>query len=482
MRTMRTAAVALALATVIAGCGRGGGTEEVAVVRQLDLLQGVEAEGSARISVTIDAEVPFEEEGVGLGSATRMSMDSEGVVAFGGETSTWSGTWAVEGVPPEGSVDELAPTPAFRFEEITLDGGRWARMWIDGEEAPAWEDLGRLDEAYDAAEAGGDLLANPFAIDPARFLEQLRDEAGSVTQVGEEEVRGAATTRYRAEVDAAAVAVAGVDPDEATTVDVWVDEEDRLRRVEAGDMVVELWDFGTPVEAEEPADVTDGSDLGNVGRVFFTQVTGEWEAVARGVTGGVGWTVHAAPGDHQGSATTCRTLELDGDPVPEGAGDVVDGYAEGIVGELPLPTHDGVLAACGNDGFGGFPGGFVPEPSVQVLTADSAMEIMGGMGDEPAAAGPVLVGFVVAPRRVAGGLTLVRAGAEPVEVPLDAAGVAVWDGAGSRPVVAIELDGGAIRCSLLGEAEGEEDLFEGDDELGPLDAGLGAQAPVCVEA
>lgn len=129
---------------------------------------------------------------------------------------------------------------------------------------------------------------------PAQILDFLEAAAGTIEQVGTEEVRGVATTRYRAALDARKAAEAQLEavPEEqreqvrktveaslaqlgstSMPVDLWVDAEGRLRRLETAatvpagakgaatslSMSMELFDFGVAVDAEPPpaAEVVD---------------------------------------------------------------------------------------------------------------------------------------------------------------------------------------------------------------------------------
>jgi hypothetical protein len=456
----RTAVATLALATVVAGCGRGDGTEEVAVVRDLDLMEGVEAAGSARMAFHWDTSM--EMMGGEDGLTTRITSEGEGVIGFATGEGTWSGSYVVEATPPEGSVDEYARTPTMNVESIQIeDGSSWSRLWVDGEDVPSWtEDPSLDDEDVEEEEEGNSLLGGP-GFDPTSFLGRLEEEAASVTVVGTDEVRGDATTRYRAEIDADVLELGGEEGE--TTADVWIDGEDRLRRIEAEGMELELWDFGVPVDATAPTDVSAAADVAFAGD-GLPEVTGDWEAAATGTTGGAAWTVFAAPGEMLGSATTCRTLELDGSPAEDPG---TDAWAD-----FPYPMHGTALATCGNGLAAMATSGFVPEPTLQVLSTPAGLAA-GVSG------GPALVGFVVAPEHAADGITLVLDGSEPVVLEPDASGVAVWDGAGSGPVSAVELDGGAVRCTF-GFADEEEDgggLAPGDES-----SWFGLIPPVCVEA
>lgn len=128
--------------------------------------------------------------------------------------------------------------------------------------------------------------------DPGQALGQLNAVSGDVETVGEEKIRGVATTHYRATVDLRRYPDLVSEPDRAAArdaidgligrskasripVDVWLDDDGRVRRlaqklaleVPGGPSAVEqrfdFYDFGTRVRIEIPAasDVTDLTDL-----------------------------------------------------------------------------------------------------------------------------------------------------------------------------------------------------------------------------
>ena len=120
--------------------------------------------------------------------------------------------------------------------------------------------------------------------DPTQGLALLKGASDDIEELGTEDVRGVETTHYRATIDIErAFREQGevTDPDQferfldtlgATTipVDVWIDDEGRVRRqsyehsVPGGKATatMELYDFGTdePIELPSPEEVTDVTD------------------------------------------------------------------------------------------------------------------------------------------------------------------------------------------------------------------------------
>ncbi|MCC5953398.1 MAG: hypothetical protein JJU45_15000 [Acidimicrobiia bacterium] len=118
-------------------------------------------------------------------------------------------------------------------------------------------------------------------------LEALKG-AGDVEEVGSETVRGADTTRYSVELDPELLAAEVGDPEiaemaqGAAVMDVWIDGDDLVRRIEMvvdvdafGDLddmgeldgdirvTIEMYDLGEPVDIElpDPADVITEDEL-----------------------------------------------------------------------------------------------------------------------------------------------------------------------------------------------------------------------------
>jgi len=154
---------------------------------------------------------------------------------------------------------------------------------------------------FDAAEIGRAAGLDVSALtqpgqDPTQVMRQLKAVSGKVETVGREEVRGVATTRYRATVDlrrypdlvpradraAARAAIEQlIEMTGAATmpVDVWVGGDDRVRRIaqklsldaagmsSAIEQRFEFYDFGAKVDIRvpDPDDVTDISDLAAAG-------------------------------------------------------------------------------------------------------------------------------------------------------------------------------------------------------------------------
>lgn len=217
---------------------------------------------------------------------------------------------------PDGSL-EIVTTGAYRGDQLAMemDLGALAGLANPGDEAlpdgfdepmeivvdgttaylriPMLQALtgtsGWLSATPDELEAaGGSLGVAGASGDPSQLLDTLRGVAGEVEEVGAEEVRGVATTRYRATVDLGQALDQAPEAqreelqamlDElggdvaSIPVDVWVDADGLARRLvmDFGDLAaqtmgvdgsatltLELFDYGEDVTIEipDPSEVT----------------------------------------------------------------------------------------------------------------------------------------------------------------------------------------------------------------------------------
>jgi hypothetical protein len=210
----------------------------------------------------------------GPGDAARVVVDMSALAdaALGAE----------EGELPPG-FSELFAEP---MEMITIADRAWMRFallnLLFGVPTP-WVEL----PADAAGEITGDMGLGNQALSPSGLLERFRDADARVEELGAEDLRGIATTRYRLLIDV--VALAGQLPEEKRAqleaelaghdevpIELWVDGDGRLHRyvmeLSAGDpaqdqvhtvVEVDFFDHGSPVTiASPPADqVTTLDDL-----------------------------------------------------------------------------------------------------------------------------------------------------------------------------------------------------------------------------
>ena len=126
------------------------------------------------------------------------------------------------------------------------------------------------------------------SLSPQKLLRLLRSASSETERVGEEDVRGEATVRYRLVVDCEA---AKLECSSMTSVEVWVGDDGIVRRIsledDDGTATFEFFDFGADVRIEAPPasdvveeDLVAGSSSSGGGTSGGIEVTcAEGEAV-----------------------------------------------------------------------------------------------------------------------------------------------------------------------------------------------------------
>lgn len=286
------------LALVAAGCG---GKESSTALPPTELTSFAAAASataeseSARFSLDLSQSLPGTDQTLSFGASgafdtaakrAQFDVDLSALVpllgglggAFGGATgdlSTDPDDWRLEAILDGDVIYLNFPLLADKLPE--------GKGWIKG----------NINEL--AGQAGGELgQFGSFAkTDPRDALSYLDAISGGIETVGSDELRGVATTHYRASIDVAkAIALvpaaqreglADLDQMLAQTglsqipVDVWLDADQRVHKLETAfeitapgttqtartALTMELWDYGVPVELDIPsdADVVDAATL-----------------------------------------------------------------------------------------------------------------------------------------------------------------------------------------------------------------------------
>jgi hypothetical protein len=272
-----TVAAALAGA-VLSGCGAGD-ADPASVASAAERTRDAQ---TARVDLKVTAK--------GFGLPTDLAIAGDGT------TSLDSARMALD----------LDLAPVLRLAGAQGDGTtkllvRGADLFVDppqvqGLELPGGASWVKVDLAELVESAGADAraLGEIMTIDPAKQLEALRTAKG-VEEVGTERIEGAETTHLRGEVrfsdfaktlpperrERALEAMRRLSKnqpgaDAPAPFDVWIDEQDRIRRmtqsgkvpaqpgVPAGEFAItmQLGDFGAPLAADAPAgdEVFDATD------------------------------------------------------------------------------------------------------------------------------------------------------------------------------------------------------------------------------
>lgn len=228
------------------------------------------AAGSARVAMLVT---------LSSGSTTVMTMKGAGVVGF--EPSAAAMSLRISGDKSLGLIDGMV------MRELLVDGATYIQSplfaGISGS-GKQWVkvDLGAL--GTDAGPAG----VGSSQSDPALMLDYLRGVTSSISEVGTDAIRGERTTRYHGEMsmqkafaklpaDQRKRLQAALDAmPERTPIDVWVDDDGRVRRIEVAiDMIasgqkvtstarVDYYDFGVHVDLKAPP-ASQVTDLGGLG-------------------------------------------------------------------------------------------------------------------------------------------------------------------------------------------------------------------------
>lgn len=189
--------------------------------------------------VTFDMDMDMDMPGGPAGSSTtgepaamEFGMDGKGIVDFPNEEMRMSVKMEPMGNFQMRMVDGVAYQRMPQQMRAQMGGGKpWIEMDLD-----AFYER-QYGMSYSEMQGGA-------STDPTQQLEYLRGVSGSVEQVGREEVRGVRTTHYRAVIDlekAFAKTGAGTTSEaydqmvqqmstDEVPVDVWIDEQDRVRR------------------------------------------------------------------------------------------------------------------------------------------------------------------------------------------------------------------------------------------------------------
>ena len=112
-----------------------------------------------------------------------------------------------------------------------------------------------LKQTIDVATGADRFMPGPGGTSPDRLLKELIKSSKKVENLGSQDIRGVTTTHYRAQLDAAKLEI-DANGDEVA-VDAWIDQQGLPRRVRVplgveGAAVIDLFDFGVPVDVEAP--------------------------------------------------------------------------------------------------------------------------------------------------------------------------------------------------------------------------------------
>jgi hypothetical protein len=245
VRRSRAVLAAVVIATAAAaGCGAGGDDHAAAVIAAAD---ATIASDTARVAVSVD---------VPAGESTQ-PVEASGKFDL---TRRLGALQLDVGTLVPGSTGDAAVVDLIVDKSVI-----YMRFPLLSDLLPDVKEWLKLDVAS-LAELG-DLpvdISQLQQADPTQSIAWLRGASSNVEEVGKDELRGDTVTHYWAELDLGkAAAAAGAtlgDLKGKVPVDVWIDEHDRMRKLQldladapgategaTGALVLELYDFGVPV-------------------------------------------------------------------------------------------------------------------------------------------------------------------------------------------------------------------------------------------
>lgn len=255
MRRSFALVAALTAGLLGSGCGSGG-ADPVQVVRAAATRTA--AAESARMSFSISM----------TGGQANGTVKGDGVFAFARHRGRLTmDVGGIAGSPVRGAIDVVLDGTTMY---LRLPGGLGAFL-------PAGKSWVSLDLQKAGEIAGVDLgqLGQTQQADPSQALDYLRGASDSVEKVGDEQVRGTATTHYKAQLDLRKAMRAKDGPSaqiekviqllgtSTLPADVWIDHDGTLRKMawtqpmpgSSGGTLryeMELFDFGAAVDVTPP--------------------------------------------------------------------------------------------------------------------------------------------------------------------------------------------------------------------------------------
>jgi hypothetical protein len=261
-RSVRLVVVASVVALVLTACGSGSSASATSF-KVATVARSTAGAGTARLAGRVNSTAP--------GEKPTPDTTFTGAVDFANDASTWDG---------HGRDSDGRP---YDSHSITI-GGYEYNSTSDAAIDPSSDPTKPWTRYEDIAGGASPTVAN--VADVSGLLAQLEHYAGRGEHLDGESVRGTPTTHYRftfrpRSMPAQLVAMQESDAPHVSTIDVWADAQQRLRRYVrssegSSDLFsIEYFDFGAPVAiAAPPADQVTIEDL--------FPVSGNWQTVARG--------------------------------------------------------------------------------------------------------------------------------------------------------------------------------------------------------
>jgi hypothetical protein len=269
------ALVATLLAALVVAAATGCGTETVGVE---EIAKAADAsERTTGMRVALEATID--------GPQGDVDMTGSGVMDMMGRRGEL--TYRFQGQEMRQVMDRFVMyMKSPQFEPALGEGKEWAKIDLERSSKELGVDLGAVQQ--------------PGSGDPRQMFSQLKAMSGEIERVGNEDVRGVQTTHYSGDVEIDNLH-RGLPPDRQEAarrsiervkevsglkdypLDVWIDEDDRVRRMRmamemeileqdiAFDLTMEFYDYGTRVSIDVPPEdeVEDLTELAARGASAF---------------------------------------------------------------------------------------------------------------------------------------------------------------------------------------------------------------------
>ena len=250
----RTVAVALTgslLAIGLSGCGGDDPEPAPAAEETSEESSPTPTETETETATTdgdVEAFLGRLESGLGDEGSVHMDMTMTGPLEMTAEGDTSYG--------PDGSEMQLSMTMS------ALPGGELEMVIVDDQAFMSMPGVGQPGQFFEIDESSPAFGSLDDGLSPADSFAAFEAGLESVEEVGEDEIAGETTTHFTLEVDAAAALEAtgqGSVPGLPDTLvyDVWLDSEDRMRRLTyeltGTELTMDMTDWGKDVTIEAPA-------------------------------------------------------------------------------------------------------------------------------------------------------------------------------------------------------------------------------------
>jgi hypothetical protein len=253
--TLGSTTLGVVCALALSGCGSGGGAANAVSIKALKTAAATTAQAES-MRFTVDQSIDF--------GGRQITVHADGVSSADGKQAQVTLTTPLTG----------------DLEVRVVDGV----VYVNVGDGPVGNFL-HTDKPWIRFDPGASRFGGLFdpreGATPQAGLALLQSLSGDVETIGDDTVAGRHAVHYRASIDPAKVAsLPGLDGERGSVpVDVWIDDQDRVVKVQTTvapgmlglpglggslSMTMEVTEFGVPVDVTPPPDDQVG-DLGDIG-------------------------------------------------------------------------------------------------------------------------------------------------------------------------------------------------------------------------